>query len=124
MAKITLDGREFDIAPYKLGSLRKAAPIIDRINATMAKLDSMEGMAQSASDLAAVLSIGLVKIDPALTPEGLDDLVGFDDLPAMLACFTEIMEQSGLTQGEATAPAPETAPAGASSKASEQSSTN
>lgn len=117
MAKITLDGREFDIARYKLGALRQVAPIVDRINAAMTEVKTMEGLTRSATDLAAVLSVGLVKIDPDLTPEGLDDIVGFEDLPNMLACFTELMTESGLEKGEVSAPAPDKAPAGASSKA-------
>lgn len=119
MAKITLDGRDFDIAPYKLGSLRKAAPIIDRINAAAGSLTTMEGTAQATADLVEVLSIGLMKIDPTLTPEALDDIVGFDDLLALRDTFTAILRESGLApSGESKAPAPEPAPAGASSEAS------
>ena len=121
MTKITLDGREFDIAPYKLGALRKAAPILDRINAASGSLDSMEVMFDSSADIIEVLAIGLVKCDPAcglLSSLGLDqtatasrlaeailDMVGFGELPMIQRAFVELMQESGLApKGEATAP--------------------
>lgn len=117
MAKLTLDGHEYEIAPYKLGSLRKAAPTIDRINAENKAAGgherTMTQMAGSMADLVEVLSIGLVKIDPALTPEAVEEMVDFGDLPALLECFTGVMAESGLALGEAAAPAPDRAPAGA-----------
>lgn len=105
MTKITLDGREFDIAPYKLGALRKAAPILDRINAASGSLDSMEVMVDSSADIIEVLVIGLAKIDPALTVDAILDMVGFGELPMIQRAFVELMQESGLApKGEATAP--------------------
>lgn len=124
MAKLTIAGREYDIAPYKLGDLRKAAPAIDRINATAGAITTIEGMAESSADLLAVLSIGLRKINDTLTPEYLEEIVGFDELPAISAAFSDLLAESGFKPaGEAKAPSasPEEAE-GASSSSSESSS--
>lgn len=103
MATFDLLGRTFDVAPYKLGAMRRAAPYIDRMNAAAAGLPTIEGMADAAADLCGFLSIGLVKIDSALTSEGLEDMVGLGDLPALRNAFTAILNDSGLKTGEAPA---------------------
>jgi hypothetical protein len=110
MAKVTLGGRDFEIAPYKLGQLRAAAPIIDRINASIPKLTdtkvppTMSDMAASLTDTLAVLYIGIAKADPTVTLEVLEDLVGIGDQAAVLSAFREVMQESGLGKGEALAP--------------------
>jgi hypothetical protein len=124
MARLETGGRAFDIAPYKLGALRRAAPFIDRINAAASSLSTIEGMIDSTADIVAVLSIGLQKIDPALTPEALEEMVGFDDLPALRDAFIAVLRESGMhAAGEAPAPAPADAE-GASPTSSAPSSTS
>jgi hypothetical protein len=117
MAKLTILGREFDIAPYKLGELRKAAPFIDAIQKRSAEGNKLADVMESAIDLLEVLSIGLVKIDPMLTPDYLEANVGMDEFVAMQASFVTLTQESGLkSKGEATAPLAKK-PAGASKKA-------
>lgn len=107
MARLELGGRAYDIAPYKLGALRRAAPAIDRINANAGSLGTIAGMTDSTADIVAVLSIGLQKLDPALTPEALEEMVGFDDLPALRDAFMALLSESGMrAAGEAPAPSP------------------
>jgi hypothetical protein len=79
MATLTIGGRSFEIAPYKLGALRQAAPHIDAINAA-ASIETIEGLMENAEHIVAILGIGLRKIDASLTPEALDDLIGADDM--------------------------------------------
>lgn len=126
MATLIIEGRSFEIAPYKLGSLRRAAPHIDAINAAINSIDSLEGMMENLEHVVAVLSVGLVRVDPTLTPEALGDMVGMDDMPALRDALREVLQESGLTpKGEATAPtAPEVADVGASENSSETSSVN
>ena len=117
MATLTIEGRSFEIAPYKLGALRKAAPHIDAINAALGSLDTLEGMMDNMEHVVGVLSIGLAKIDPALTPDALADIVGIEDMKALGDALRDILQESGLApKGEATAP---TAPAVADGGASE-----
>ena len=105
MARLDIMGRSFEIAPYKLGALRKAAPHIDAINITAGALTSVEGMMESQHHTLAVLLIGLQKVDPSITAEMLDDEVGLDDIPSLVSCFQTIMIESGLAApGEAKAP--------------------
>jgi hypothetical protein len=101
---ITLLGRDFHLAPYKLGAMRKAAPLLERINATTGALTTLEGAVHAACDMAALLSIGLVKLDPALTPEALEEQIGMDDLAALQKAVMDVLAASGLRPGEATAP--------------------
>lgn len=122
MAKLTILGRDFEIAPYKLASMRRAAPFIDRINATAGSMTTLEGLTNAAGDFIAVLSIGLVKLDPELTPEMLEEELGIGDLAVMRDAFTAVMKESGLAAGEVPAPVASEA-AGASSTNSGKSST-
>lgn len=105
MAKLDIMGRSFEIAPYKLGALRKAAPHIDAINNTAGALTTVAGMVESQQHTLAVLLIGLQKIDPSITAEMLDEEVGIEDIPALIEAFRQIMQESGLSpKGEAPAP--------------------
>jgi len=106
MAKIMIGGRAFELAPYKLAQLRQAAPYIDRINATAGALTTVEGMTEAACDFVGVLAIGLGKIDPALTPEALEEMIGLADIGALRDGFMEVLTESGMIAGEAAAPAP------------------
>jgi len=117
MAKLTILGRDFDIAPYKLGDLRKAAPFIDAIQKRSEGGTGLVDVLDSAFDLLNVMSIGLVRIDPELTPDYLEANVGMDDFVAMQASFLDVTKESGLkSAGEVKAPVA-AKPAGASKKA-------
>jgi hypothetical protein len=104
MAAITLIGREFDVAPYKIGAMRKASVLLDRINSTAGALTTLEGAVTAAGDMIALVSIGLVKIDPALTPEVLEEQVGMEDMTDLQNAVQTILAASGLKSGEAKAP--------------------
>ena len=128
MVTLTLAGRSFEIAPYKLGALRQAAPHIDAINASAASIDSVEGLIANAEHMIAIVAIGLRKIDPALTAEALDDIIGAGDLAALGTAMRDILSESGLApkdaeQGEPAAPS-EPAAEGASPISSETLSAN
>ena len=113
MATLVIDGRSFEIAPYKLGALRKAAPHIDAINASAHSIESIEGLMENAAHIVAILAIGLGKIDTSLTEDMLDDMIGADDLAAIGVTLRDILVESGLApKGEASAP-PVLEPAGA-----------
>lgn len=123
MATIHILGRDFTIAPYKLGELRRAAPYIDNIQRKADGAASLADLMDSAVDLLNVLSIGLVKVDPILTPDYLEANVSMDEFVGLQAAFLALSEESGLKRvGEAPAP-PEPAPAGASSTDLPSSST-
>ncbi len=110
MAGLTIAGRSFEIAPYKLGALRRAAPHIDAINAG-ASISTVEGMMENIEHVIGVLAVGLTKIDPAMTAETLLDMVGIDDMAALSTALTDVLQESGLApKGEAMAPSePQTA---------------
>jgi hypothetical protein len=113
MATLTIGGRSFEIAPYKLGALRQAAPHIDAINAA-ASIETIEGLMENAEHIVAILGIGLRKIDASLTPEALDDLIGADDMQMLGTALRDVLAESGLApKGEATAPTEPTEAAGA-----------
>lgn len=104
MATIHILGRDFDIAPYKLGDLRRAAPFIDNIQ-RKTDAGSLTDLMDSAVDLLNVLSIGLVKIDPVLTPDYLEANVSMDEFAGLQSGFIDLTAESGLkSKGEAAAP--------------------
>lgn len=136
MATIVIGGQSYEIAPYKLGALRKAAPHIDAINASVKSLQdaavesaptevsggddpenddfTIVGMFENTEHIVAVLAIGLQKIDPTLTPEALEDMIGINDMPALAVALRDILAESGLApKGEAMAPPEPTETAGA-----------
>lgn len=123
MAKIHILGRDFAIAPYKLGELRRAAPFIDNIQRKTDGSGSLSDLMDSAVDLLNVLSIGLVKVDPMLTPDYLEANVSMDEFVGLQTAFVDLSEESGLQRkGEVTAP-PAAVPEGASSEPLPTSST-
>jgi len=123
MVAVAIQGQTYEIAPYKLGAMRQAAPHIDAINA-QGEIESIADMMELAAELVAVLAIGLVKVDPQLTEANLLDRVGPEDMPALYAALNELLVESGLTpKGEAMAPSAPGAE-GASPSNSETSSTN
>ena len=122
MASLTIAGRSFEIAPYKLGALRRAAPHIDAINASInaASLADDDGVISIAAlfenteHIVAVIAIGLQKLDATLTAEVLDDMIGADDMPALGAALRDILAEAGLApKGEAAAPTEPTEAVGA-----------
>jgi hypothetical protein len=104
MAKITLLGRDFDVAPYKIGAMRKAAPFITRINETAGSMTTLEGAVEAAGDMIGFLAIGLSKIDPTLTAEQLEEQIGLNDALDLQKAMIAVIKDSGLQTGEAKAP--------------------
>lgn len=103
MTKVAIAGRDYDIAPYKIAQLRKAAPFIEKVNATAGSLSSIEGAVEVMGDLVGFLAVGIAKIDPSVTVDQLEEEIGFDDLPAIQRAFLDIMAESGFKPGEAKA---------------------
>lgn len=107
MAKLTIGERSFEIAPFKLRELRLAAPHIDAINDVAGALTTFEGLTQSARSIIEVLAIGIQKIDPSVTADALEDMLGMEDMVNLQVALTDVMEESGLAKkGEAPASAP------------------
>ena len=64
MANLTIAGRSFEIAPFKLRELRLAAPHIDKLNDIAGSLTTFEPCPQEVDKLKAKLIAG--KIIPAI----------------------------------------------------------
>jgi hypothetical protein len=106
MATLTLAGVEYVIAPYKLGALRKVAPILDKIKDRGAEA-SASNAAEGMTEIVEVLAVGLQKLDPKLTADYIsDELVGVEDFPALRIAFFALMRESGMSSepGEQKAP--------------------
>jgi hypothetical protein len=139
---ITLLGREFHLAPYKLGQMIEAAPILDAQQARSAAIGDRAGVAivptdpadvrlaksaqvtaamttaealQEAADAIRILHIGIARIDPSITVQQLLDDVdpSAEGIGAIISAMFAVLGHSGLIPGEAAAPAPERDGAGA-----------
>lgn len=140
-------GRSFEIAPYKLGALRRAAPHIDAVNRAAREVfagtekaeaeiaervkagESEDSVRQEVmlrhsfteflgpiDHIAAIVAIGLQKIDPALSADYLLDNLDTSDMPQLAAAMRDILRESGTrSSGEVTAPSAQDAAEGASS---------
>ena len=141
-AVVHILGRTFQLAPYKLGQMLEAAPILDAQQARTAAIGDRAGIAilptdsadvrqaksqqvtaamttaealEQAADAIRILHIGIARIDPAITVQAmLDDIdPTADGIGAIIAAMFAVLGHSGMTQGEAPAPTPEAAGAGA-----------
>jgi hypothetical protein len=124
MVTVTMGGRSWEVAPYKIGAMRKAAPHIDIINSKVGALSTVEGMASVASEFLSVLLVGIQKVDPSVTLEQLEDEVSLADIQDLRDAFQGVLAESGMTRaGEAEAPAA-AAPVAASTTGSAESSSS
>lgn len=134
MAKVTLMGREWELAPYKLGAMIDAAPYIDAQKQRQSMLEQRAGVVISPGDTGAVLAekinkmvaastltenmqnladavrilhVGIAKIDPTITADALiDDVDPTPECMAILmAAVNAVLNNSGMRPGEAKAPA-------------------
>ena len=127
MAQLKIGERSFEIAPYKLGFLRRVAPAIDQMNESIGSLSTFEGMVSSADIMLAILLPGLQKLDAAITIESMSDELGMDDFIPLGNTVKALLAESGFNRaGEVTAPLtePEAMAGGASATNSEISSAN
>ena len=120
MQRQALTLEQFTLAPYRIGQLRQAAPHIDAITTAQAGLPSQDEIAEQIKagtfkleplvalmgELVGALSVGMIRGDPSLSIEAIEDQVGLGDVAEMLRAFRDVMAESGgSTTGEAPAPA-------------------
>lgn len=96
---ITIGERSFTIAPYKLGSLRKCAAYLDRINAR-GDVDNLEATLEGARDMCEVLAIGTVKLDPTCDADWIEEQYEADEVPLLMEEFRKVLLASGLAKGK------------------------
>lgn len=138
---IEIGGRAFELAPFKLGEIRKAAPHIDRMNDLMREINETAKAARKAAEaegkdpaevrseppfaimadlvheLCEIIAIGLSKIDPELDCAWLEDQIDLSFMFSLQEASLALLRSSGLApQGEAQAPSP---PAEGAQEASE-----
>jgi len=133
MVTITLLGRDWEIAPYKLGAMISAAPFVDAQQERMAEImhrtglqivgtETPEDVARISSlivqkmtkaemmltmkDALGVLHVGIVKIDPSVTMDQLLDEVDptAGAYAQLLTAMTAVLGAGGLISGEEPAP--------------------
>ena len=108
-----------ELAPFKLGDLKKVAPIIDRINTRGDGIADFERTIDAVLDFATVISFSAIKADIECDADWFAEHVGFSDQAAIMIAFRDLLKDSGLApKGEAPAPPrPRKAKAGASASA-------
>lgn len=116
---VKLLGREFEVPHYRLGKLRRAAPFVDVMNkeAGMFDLDNptLDAMTRTSRPMVEILAIGLEELDPELTPDGLDNRLGLEDLGALSQAVKDVLRDAGLSpKGGALAPSAQGQTEGAS----------
>lgn len=120
---LEIEGRSYGIAPYKISELRKVAPHVDRMNELVRQAKAMKEenekrkeagedpispTFESAMDMlhetCEIVSVGLVKIDPQMTAEWLEERVDLSFQPSLQVAVEALMKSSGLaSKGEVTA---------------------
>ncbi|MDB5582926.1 MAG: hypothetical protein JWR80_8102 [Bradyrhizobium sp.] len=119
MATLIIGGRSFEIAPYAIGRLRRAAPHIDALNALAAtgrapEAGGVTGLLENTGHIVAILAIGLERVDPSLTAGALGCMIGPDDMAGLGFALGEILAESGLGPKEEGEGSISTDPAGGS----------
>lgn len=114
--QLEVGGRPFEVAPFKLGELRKAAPHIDRMNDLMKIVEDgrkaeppqdppMAVLADLMHELCEICAIGLGKIDPEMNCDWLEDQIDLSFIMSLQEAVIALLRSSGLApKGEAQAP--------------------
>lgn len=103
--RIEIGGRAFELAPMGLGQMRKAAPFLDRIQATAGALTTLEGATLVARDMCEVIAIAVAKLDAGMTADEIEDSFTMADMERLQLCFRELCGESGLVPSSGEAPA-------------------
>lgn len=123
MVTIEIGGRSFEVAPLKLGQLRRAAPFVDELNRLIGEQEerkkeaetaglkapdpSMSEMTALTRALCEIIAIGLSKADPSMTADAIEDEVDLSFLGSLQVAAFALLKSSGLSQkGEAEALSP------------------
>lgn len=105
MAQLEILGRAFELAPLKLGDLRKVAPHIDQINQTAGALTTLGGLSEATRSMIEILAVALARIDEEITADAIEDACDLADIPKIQTAIKDLLEASGLApKGEVTAP--------------------
>jgi len=133
MVTINIGGREWELAPYKLGAMIDAAPFIDAQKERQALLELRAGVAimpgdegetlaekiaklvaastvaenmQNLADAVRILHVGIVKLDPSVTAKALIDDVDAtpEAMAELMAAVNSVLNKSGMRPGEDKAP--------------------
>jgi hypothetical protein len=92
-----LQGREFILAPYTLGALRRAAPYIDKVNAAALSCTSFGDRIAMSLDLLAVVAIGLEQSDLGCTAERLAEDMSPAVIPELEVAYHCILAEAGFS---------------------------
>lgn len=140
MTVIKIMGREFTLAPFMLDQMIEAAPFVDAQQARQLAIaeragvqfladDDPDSLALKAHEIARnttlsetmatiadavrVIHIGIRKIDPTVTIEQLFAAVEptAEVMTTLLTAMRDVLRTSGMSQGEAPAPAQADTPA-------------
>ena len=118
MAKVTLKGVEYEIAPFMLEQIEQSARFIDQVNNGYAAAKdgkpSMTQMAQIAAGLLGTFAVGIAKTHPTVTLEKLRGEISFAEAISQQASFRDILLEAGLVPLGKTGAPPSPAKARAS----------
>jgi hypothetical protein len=106
VVKLVIGAAAYDIRPYRLCEVRRAAPHIDRVIAHAKSGDlSLAATSVAALDMLAAMAVGI----DGVTAEELEAAMGVADLAAVRDAFNAMLVEAGFTapgEGEpAQAPA-------------------
>lgn len=89
MAKVKIDGTEYDIPVMKFSQLKRAYPIVQEIEE---ETDPMKLMAAAIR----VVSIAATRKFPDLTPEFIEENLDVNEAKALMTTMTDLMKDAGL----------------------------
>jgi len=113
MVTLTLAGRSFEIAPYDIDDMLVAAPHVHALKGRKRPETITESL-EEIKQIAAVVTVGLKKIDPEITITSVIKMALPDGVETLSLAMQEILNEFGLKPaGEAKAPAKRRKAAGA-----------
>lgn len=113
MAELTIGGRSYKTGRFALAQLDAAADAIDRAQPMAVELQALaEAKKQPTARFIAdftklalqVVHVGLGRTHPDVTLEDLYDTVTLRDFGSVFACFSAIMQEAEMEEGEPRAP--------------------
>lgn len=103
MAKTTIGGVEYEVAPFGFRKMRLAAPHIDRVQAAFEPPVTNAAALDAAYDMLAIVAIGVDR--PEVTADTLAEAASMADVIALQTTFAAILEEAGLKPAGEGAPA-------------------
>jgi len=102
MAKLTIGGVIYEVAPLGFKKIRAAAPLLKAAQDLLASNPDLIGVTDAAFEIMRIAAIAIDK--PDVTAESLEAGASFTESQGLVPFLNDLMEESGLSSPKGEAP--------------------